>query len=67
MAYFDNAATTYPKPESVYTFMDEFYRANGGNSGRGNYKIAQNAGELTNQTRALLKELLHGPNKQVIF
>lgn len=67
MAYFDNAATTYPKPESVYTFMDEFYRANGGNSGRGNYKIAQNAGELTNKTRALLKELLHCPNKQVIF
>ena len=22
--YFDNAATTWPKPEPVYTFMDEF-------------------------------------------
>ena len=30
MAYFDNAATTYPKPECVYSFMDEFYRNHGG-------------------------------------
>ena len=29
MAYFDNAATTYPKPEVVYTSMDKFYRLNG--------------------------------------
>ena len=26
MAYFDNAATTYPKPEIVYNFMNDFYR-----------------------------------------
>ena len=24
MAYFDNAATTYPKPEIVYQSMDQF-------------------------------------------
>ena len=24
--YFDNAATTFPKPEKVYSFMDAFYR-----------------------------------------
>ena len=37
MAYFDNAATTYPKPEVVYTSMDKFYRLNGANAGRGLY------------------------------
>lgn len=26
MAYFDNAATTFPKPDSVYEFMSEFYK-----------------------------------------
>lgn len=31
--YFDNAATTFPKPEEVYQFMDTFYRAYGGNAG----------------------------------
>ena len=30
MAYFDNAATTYPKPDEVYSFMDSFYRTHGG-------------------------------------
>ena len=29
MAYFDNAATTYPKPDCVYDFMDSFYRSGG--------------------------------------
>ena len=67
MAYFDNAATTYPKPECVYTFMDQFYRQNGGNAGRGHYSIAQSAGELILDTRKRILELLHCPAKQVIF
>ena len=67
MAYFDNAATTYPKPECVYTFMDQFYRQNGGNAGRGHYSIAQSAGELVLDTRKRIQELLHCPAKQVIF
>ena len=28
MAYFDNAATTYPKPDVVYSFMNDFYKMN---------------------------------------
>lgn len=67
MAYFDNAATTYPKPECVYTFMDQFYRQNGGNAGRGHYSIAQSARELILDTRKRLQELLHCPAKQVVF
>ena len=34
MAYFDNAATTFPKPEIVYSFMEKFYREVGGSFGR---------------------------------
>ena len=67
MAYFDNAATTYPKPECVYTFMDQFYRKSGGNAGRGHYSISQSAGELILDTRKRLQELLHCPAKQVVF
>lgn len=67
MAYFDNAATTYPKPECVYSFMDEFYRASGGNAGRGRYQMAQSAGSLITDTRNRIKEILHCPAKQVIF
>ena len=67
MAYFDNAATTYPKPATVYDFMDKFYREAGANAGRGNYGIAQGAGRLIAETRDLIKDLLHCPAKQVIF
>lgn len=67
MAYFDNAATTYPKPECVYTFMDQFYRQSGGNAGRGQYSLAQSAGELILDTRKRIQELLHCPAKQVVF
>ncbi len=67
MAYFDNAATTYPKPECVYSFMDEFYRTSGGNAGRGQYEMAQSAGSLIADTRKAIQKLLHCPAKQVIF
>ena len=30
MAYFDNAATTFPKPECMYDYMNQYYRNNGG-------------------------------------
>lgn len=67
MAYFDNAATTYPKPECVYSFMDKFYRNYGFNVGRGHYTLSQKANNLIVETRNKLKDLLHCPNKQVIF
>lgn len=67
MAYFDNAATTYPKPETVYAFMDQFYRASGASVGRGHYSLAQNASKLISETRDLIQELLHCPTKQVVF
>lgn len=67
MAYFDNAATTYPKPEIVYASMDQFYRLNGANAGRGRYNLAQSANALIGETRALVQELLHCPAKQVVF
>lgn len=67
MAYFDNAATTFPKPECVYQAMDQFYRQNGGNAGRGQYALAANAGMLIADTRKKLQELFHAPAKQVVF
>lgn len=67
MAYFDNAATTYPKPECVYEFMDTFYRKSGGNAGRGQYTISKTAGEVIADTRRRVQKLLHCPAKQVIL
>ena len=38
MAYFDNAATTFPKPECVYKALDDANRHMAFNAGRGSYK-----------------------------
>ena len=66
-AYFDNAATTFPKPEIVYSYMDRFYRENGGNAGRGQYKLAATASRMIAETRELMLELLLCTNKELIF
>lgn len=67
MAYFDNAATTYPKPEIVYQSVDQFQRHTGGSFGRGNYGFSSSAKSIVDDTRAALQQLLHCPAKQVIF
>jgi cysteine desulfurase family protein len=67
IAYFDNAATTFPKPEEVYVFTDRFYRECGVNVGRGQHKLATRASALVAETRSRLLELCHCPNKSVVF
>ena len=67
MAYFDNAATTFPKPECVYNSMNSFYRTCGGSAGRGKHKMAIGVGNLVQITRNQICKLLNCPGKQVIF
>jgi len=64
IAYFNNAATSFPKPEEVYSFADKFYRESGTNSGRGQNTSAN---KLTQETRELLLQLFHCPAKKVVF
>ncbi len=54
--YFDNAATTLPKPEPVYEFMDQFFRSHGVNPGRSGHQLAVEAETMIVQTRRLLAE-----------
>ena len=65
--YFDNAATTFPKPKCVYSFMDSFYRKHGGNAGRGQYKLAAESSKIIFETRGFIQKILCSPNKDVIF
>jgi cysteine desulfurase family protein len=67
VAYFDNAATTFPKPDSVYDFTDRFYRECGVNVGRGQHKLASKASALVQETRDMILDLFHCPAKKVVF
>lgn len=59
MVYLDNAATTFPKPESVYAAMDKMNREGAVNAGRGSYKLAQAASKLIAETKRKLRKLVH--------
>jgi cysteine desulfurase/selenocysteine lyase len=63
--YLDNGATSYPKPEEVYAYMDQFYRKLGVNPGRSGYDICMEAGEVVEDTRKTLTEFFNGtdPNR----
>ena len=68
MYYFDNAATTFPKPEQVYVAMDTFLRTSAGNPGRGVHRLALAANEVVDETRVLVAGLFHAPDpSRVVF
>ena len=62
MVYLDNAATTFPKPESVYCAMDKANRELAVNAGRGSYKLAREASGVIAETKFLLRKLVKAEN-----
>jgi len=68
MIYLDNAATSWPKQESVYQTMDEFLRTKGGNPGRGSHSMALAARETVEETRMLVARLINAVEmNRVVF
>jgi len=57
--YLDNAATTFPKPESVYLAIDYFNRHMGGNPGRGSHQATLSAGSIVMEGREELAGLFN--------
>ncbi len=60
LIYLDNSATSFPKPEVVYDFMNDFYRKHGVNPGRSGFDAAIETGEVVTDTRKMLTELFNG-------
>jgi len=63
--YLDNAATSWPKPESVYQAVEQTIR-NAGNAGRGANTMSLAASRILVETRMLLAELFNIPNSERI-
>jgi cysteine desulfurase family protein len=60
MVYLDNAATSFPKPETVYQALDRFARQSLANPGRAGHKMALAAERALDDARHLLNQLFHG-------
>jgi len=66
--YLDNAATSFPKPESVYQAMDAFARTTLANPGRSGHKMALACERILEEGRHQLNQFLHGYGpERVIF
>jgi len=65
--YFDNSATTFPKPNKVYEDMDMNYRSFGVNAGRSSYKLAREANNLIGETRNKLASLVNYDHAEKII
>ena len=60
LIYIDNGATSFPKPEEVYAYMDSFYRNNGVNPGRAGYDLSIETGNVLQDTRKILTRYFNG-------
>lgn len=68
IGYFDNAATTYEKPDGMYEYMADFMVSNGANVGRGMYNSAITSSKIVADTRTSILSLVNAPeNKTVVF
>jgi len=65
LIYLDNSATSFPKPEVVYEFMDNFYRTKGVSPGRSGFDAAIETEEIVQNARKMLAGVFKGedPNR----
>ena len=64
--YFDNAATSGPKPESVVQAICDCLRNANANPGRSGHSLSIKAAEIIYKTREMIGELFHFPHTENI-
>ncbi|MBL4697282.1 MAG: aminotransferase class V-fold PLP-dependent enzyme, partial [Phycisphaerales bacterium] len=59
--YLDNAATSWPKPDSVGAAMVDFLTNKAGNPGRGGHKLSREASAVLEEARKKLAKIVNAP------
>ena len=67
MIYFDNAATSFPKPNVVYDSVMKVMKEYGANPGRSGHKLALKLGREIYETRELIAKLFNIDNPMNII
>jgi cysteine desulfurase/selenocysteine lyase len=68
LIYFDNAATSWPKPPGVADAMAHFLDVVGANPGRSGHRLSLEAGRIVHEAREAVAELFHAPDPlRVVF
>ena len=66
MIYFDNAASTYPKPPAVAKSVGKWLERNGANPGRSGHKASLEAGRVIFDVRELICEMFDVESPELI-
>ncbi len=67
MIYFDNAATSYPKPNSVYAKWQQAMSVYGANPGRSGHAFSQSTAEAVYKSRAACAEFFGAEPENTVF
>jgi selenocysteine lyase/cysteine desulfurase len=67
MIYFDNAATSYPKPDAVLREIIQVMKHSGGNPGRGSHRLSLAAANKVYECRATVAAHFGGNPENVVF
>lgn len=67
MIYFDNAATTFQKPQSVYKAVNDAICLYGGNPGRSGHFLSREASGIIYRCRERIAELLGGKPEAAVL
>ena len=65
--YFDNAATSFPKPELVWKTLDHYSRHIGASAGRGAYREAMDSGVIIQTCRERIATLISADKPENII
>ena len=66
--YFDNAATSWPKPAAVRAALDDYFGDAGGNPGRSAHRMSVAAARIVENAREALAELFHANDpSRIVF
>ena len=66
MIYFDNSATTFPKPKQVTAEVQASFQKYGANPGRSGHKMSIAAAEEIYRCRVLAAELFNAPGPECV-
>ena len=68
MIYFDNAATSWPKPDAVRLALNHYFGEAGGNPGRSGHRMSVAAARIVESAREALADLFHANDpSRIVF
>src|SRR6266852_9752188 len=68
MIYFDNAATSWPKPPAVRAALSDYFGESGGNPGRSGHRMSVAAARIVENAREALAGLFHANDpSRIVF